>query len=469
MANANHPDSSAAGDKGTDISSAGDLAYKEWDSCRGVIATLDDRITDLRKYGFTLVTALFAVTGLISKFIGTSGFILTPGVQFAVFVVTLLLILTLFIIDDMYGTEQRAAEFRARILETRLNLELTETTAYLYKRDHMRTFFKWVYVAFLSGAAILGFCVLVSTSSVSPVATTTVTSSSNTTASEISSNSTTNISSSSSGTSITNLSSPNSSITTVIVSTTTPVAITTVSATTYPSPSVTTSTSSSATSITHFPGSFSIGSFPVDFSLLILAAWFLSVFSLFMIDEHFKPPSNAPDWTVNRVDCIQGTPVRITLTNIGMNILKYKKGDEAWKVELESRKKTNTPNKGTIEEFSDQFNRSGLIKLGQTCDWLWNTEDMVPGIYRILVAIQNKQGSFTKPVISPETDAPRKKSVVKTKSVKKLIPDNLRILEVVTENEDGDKKGYWVLSRKVFIKEKSPADVANPGDLSDSD
>src|SRR5208283_2650920 len=97
--------------------------------------------------------------------------------------------------------------------------------------------------------------------------------------------------------------------------------------------------------------SFNIGSFPVDFSLLILAAWFLSVFSLFMIDEHFKPPSNAPDWTINRVDCIQVTPVRITLTNISMNILKYKKGDEAWKVELESRKKINRPNKGTIEEF----------------------------------------------------------------------------------------------------------------------
>jgi hypothetical protein len=110
-----------------------DLAIQEWNACRGIIDTLDGRLTDLRRYGFTLVTALFAVAGLISKLVSTSGTLLTPAVQFSVFVVTMVLTVTLFLIDEIYRSEQRAAEFRARVLETHLNLELTETTAKMYK------------------------------------------------------------------------------------------------------------------------------------------------------------------------------------------------------------------------------------------------------------------------------------------------------------------------------------------------
>ena len=366
-----------------------DLAVTEWSASREVIAKLDDRITDLRKTGFTLVTALFAIGGLISKFVGTSGTILTPPVQFAIILVTLVLIVTLFLMDDMYRSEQRAAEFRARVLETRLNLELTVTTTYLYQRAKMGKVIKWVYAAFLIGATLLGCFVLSSLSSPTPVPTTTVTSSSSAVISQNTSNSLTSASSSNSSIVTTESPSPSSAIS-VTATTTIPSSITTVAVTTNPSSATTTGTTTTSTSIPPSSGSFNIGSAKIPLWPLMLVAGAVSIWLLWIIDTHFKQGKYAPDWTVDRVECFQGDPVRVTLTNMGEGDLNFETNAKAWKVETESSLDSKT-----ITPIEVEFKTTGKITTWHTLDWLCDTKSMTPGIYRISVGSPDKKkGTF---------------------------------------------------------------------------
>ena len=384
----------------TETSTDKDTAFQEWTSCRDVIAKLDDRLTDLRKYGFTLVTALFAVGGLISKWMGTSGTILTPSVQFGVVFVTLILIVTLYLIDDMYLSEQRAAEFRARILETRLNLELTQTTSNLYKRGSMGKGIKVVYIAFLIGATLLGIFVLSSLSSSAPLPTTIVTSSSSANTSINTNNSSTVASSSSSSNAITVGSSP---ATTVIASTTTPSSVINVAVTTNPLSSVTTGTTVTSTSLPTYSDSWHINSKAYPLSAVMALAGFVALGCLLWIDGKFKLRKVVPDWTVDRVECIQGDLFRITLTNMGDKKLNYEQNAEAWKVEKEStgmetlntkeseskgEQGPSTPQTWKTERLGS-FGKEDNIQMGQTCDWLCDTTHLAAGIYRISVVSSN--------------------------------------------------------------------------------
>lgn len=269
-----------------DSSSAGkgkDSATQEWTATRDVITKFDDRLDALRKYGFTLVTALFVVNGLIGKVLGNSGVELATDVKFVIFAATLLLIVALFLIDTIYRSYQRAASFRARVLETRLNLELTETISEMNAVDNTEIAIDAIYAFFLVGAWIIGFACLSS---------------------------------------------------------------------------------------------------PYNWALIGVFA-VLSLAGIY-IRQNFRTKNYWPDWTMDRVECVQSEQIRITLTNLGRKPLYFKSGDKAWEVKIESLH-THTSHDGNSKHIDHgTFGNPGPLRPGGTCDWLWDTKDMAPGIYRMI-------------------------------------------------------------------------------------
>jgi len=132
---------------------------EEWKKARDVLKSFDDKLHDLRKYGFSFVTALLTVEGILitgGHATTRGGTALSDGAKFAVFGVTLLLILALHLIDQNYRVYQRAANMRARILERKLNLELSETITDRYKAEDIKTRVLLLYFFFIVGVLLLG-------------------------------------------------------------------------------------------------------------------------------------------------------------------------------------------------------------------------------------------------------------------------------------------------------------------------
>jgi hypothetical protein len=153
--------------------------YNEWEKTRGIFTDYDNRLHELRKYGFTFVTALLTAGAFITKAITSSisqevsvstvtasGSTTTetstpiPGIfNLGVFVVTLMLIVALHLLDKNYRVFQQAAYTRATVLERKLNLELSETIAVRHRSDNIDNNVLFVYMLFVFGVFVLGFFV----------------------------------------------------------------------------------------------------------------------------------------------------------------------------------------------------------------------------------------------------------------------------------------------------------------------
>lgn len=132
---------------------------KEWETAREVLSKFDDRLHDLRKIGFTFITALLSADAII--FVNwIEGVELPDYIKLAVLLVTLLLIVTLLLVDRNYQIFQRAAATRAKILERRLNLELTEVIAQRYRTQSVQDYVTSVYMLFTGGVFFLGVAAL---------------------------------------------------------------------------------------------------------------------------------------------------------------------------------------------------------------------------------------------------------------------------------------------------------------------
>lgn len=126
----------------------------EWKQARGVLQFFDDKLHDLRKYGFSFVTALLTAEGIL---IPMKEVIVSAQIKFAVFGVTLLLILALHFIDKNYRVYQRATNMRALVLEKKLNLELSETITDRYKAEHINLIVIGLYLLLTVGVLLLGW------------------------------------------------------------------------------------------------------------------------------------------------------------------------------------------------------------------------------------------------------------------------------------------------------------------------
>jgi hypothetical protein len=130
----------------------------EWGNARSLLSSYDNNLHDLRKYGFTFLTALLTAESILlpsqTSATGPSG--LPNYVKLGVFLVTLLLIYVLHLIDQNYLVFEQAANTRAIVLERELNIELSEIIADRYERTRVRTRVEWVYVLFALGVWVLG-------------------------------------------------------------------------------------------------------------------------------------------------------------------------------------------------------------------------------------------------------------------------------------------------------------------------
>lgn len=129
----------------------------EWSSCRDAISKFDDRLDSVRKLGFTFITVLFTANSLLGQIVGNfSGAVLGNNVKLAIFGAILLLIVGIRLIDSIYRTFQGAISVRARVLEVRLNLELTETISERYGHGRTSWFIEALYYVFCAAVFLIG-------------------------------------------------------------------------------------------------------------------------------------------------------------------------------------------------------------------------------------------------------------------------------------------------------------------------
>ena len=145
---------------------------KEWEATRDVLKTFDGHLHDLRKYGFSFITALLAGSAILfttwvrQPIYDDYGAVIVEGELFpehikaAILGVTLLLILGIFIIDVYYRNFQRSANIRSRVLEKVLNIELSDTITQRYRSGGYQYVVSGVYFIFIIGVCFLGRAVL---------------------------------------------------------------------------------------------------------------------------------------------------------------------------------------------------------------------------------------------------------------------------------------------------------------------
>lgn len=291
---------------------------EEWKKARDVLAQFDDRLKDLRKVGFSFLTALLAADAIIFK-VKVDDIVLSEWVKWAVLVVNLLLIVTLLLIDSNYRVFQRATAMRAKVLERYLNLELTEVIAQRHRAENVGWFVTAMYMAFTVGVLILGLVT------------------------------------------ITNLSA---------------------------------------------------------LSLLVIVFFIANIVILYLSSQRPRAILHYPygmlDWTLDRLECVLGDEVRLTLTNLESDKkMPFPKDTIMWEVIKEGDEK---PVK--IEKIEKPL----IIEKKDSYTWLWNTKDKLDndkvGIYRVVrIIIDKETGKFKlwpltrklwikAPPTTPNIDAP---------------------------------------------------------------
>ena len=138
---------------------------QEWLTTRELLRNYDDRIHDLRKYGFSFITALLTAQSLL--IVGPTG--IPDLVKVVVIGITILLILALSFFEKSYQIIQEAAVERALIIERNLNLELTESISYFFEGEKAHQYKFYVYVLFVLGANLLAAAIITPYSSCIPL------------------------------------------------------------------------------------------------------------------------------------------------------------------------------------------------------------------------------------------------------------------------------------------------------------
>jgi hypothetical protein len=135
----------------------------EWKACRGILGDYDGRLHELRKYGFSFLTALLSAESILIPSIPSlvaSGKVLPDSIKCTVLIVNLMLIVLLRLMDRNYQVFQSAAASRALVRERTLNFELTEVISQRYDDNYVRQYVTVLYGAFTGGVLFLGLSVL---------------------------------------------------------------------------------------------------------------------------------------------------------------------------------------------------------------------------------------------------------------------------------------------------------------------
>lgn len=133
---------------------------EEWKQARSVLQFFDDKLHDLRKYGFSFLTALLTAESFLTKAPTNAQPSLPDEVKFAVYCVTFVLIVALWLLDTNYRAFQEATAKRAIVLEKRLNFELSQEISRKYVEARIARHVFVVYLCFVLGVLALGWSAL---------------------------------------------------------------------------------------------------------------------------------------------------------------------------------------------------------------------------------------------------------------------------------------------------------------------
>lgn len=137
---------------------------EEWKQTRDVLKTFDDRIHDLRKYGFSFITGLITFDGFLLPYIPVAGSEPPSGIpdlaKFGALVATTLLIIVLRWFDGNYQGFQYGASVRAIVLERLLNLELSDQIARRYEVEKLWRDKIVLYAGFEAAVVVLSFALI---------------------------------------------------------------------------------------------------------------------------------------------------------------------------------------------------------------------------------------------------------------------------------------------------------------------
>jgi len=128
-------------------------AFQEWTSARSLIMWYEDKIHDLRKYGFSLVAALLSTTAI------TAMLKMDQSASAILIILTCVLLIAVYLFDRNYRFYQKAAAGRVKILEPILNIKLSEVLADWYYTQQMFNIVPALYVIFIWITCSLGFFV----------------------------------------------------------------------------------------------------------------------------------------------------------------------------------------------------------------------------------------------------------------------------------------------------------------------
>lgn len=135
-------------------------ALEEWQEARSVIARFDNNLHDLRKYGFSFITAVIAADSVIGQASGIGSLIVTPRVKVAIVLTTIVLITALYTIDRFTRSVQYGAELRAMEIEKTLGIGLTTKIREIGNKERAGAFTDGLYYSFIFAATVLGIALV---------------------------------------------------------------------------------------------------------------------------------------------------------------------------------------------------------------------------------------------------------------------------------------------------------------------
>jgi hypothetical protein len=137
------------------------MLLEEWKEARAVLARFDEDLHDLRKFGFSFITALLSLESFLlpsNVITGSNGLPLADDVKTAVLLVTLVLVFGVQVLDRNYQVYEEAAATRAIVIERKLNLELTDDISVRYAAGQVKwgvNLLYWLFIAALSGLGVV--------------------------------------------------------------------------------------------------------------------------------------------------------------------------------------------------------------------------------------------------------------------------------------------------------------------------
>ncbi len=296
----------------------------EWKEIRTMVGRYDGFLDGLRRYGFTFI-ALLLTASAVNEFIKLN---IITRVELNTLII--LFTLALYFFDIYYQELMKILKIRQMILETILNIEIGLSTEVRFKKEHLEIAIIALYIFFIIIEALFGYA-----SSVATVAY------ANNTSATVN----------------------NSIATNVIDTNNIPILV-------FPNGFV-------LTNLLYFcilvGGGILI--------ILIMTYWF----KFLSID--LNPGKRAlndykEDWFIDKLSCIQGDKVKITITNLGKKAIEFNKGGTI-----------NNPQEYTVCYIYSQGASRVIvdeIKTKYVCippdgnySWFWNTSDFTEGVYDI--------------------------------------------------------------------------------------